>query len=639
MTEYTTQRSVPVTVSNVIDPIAVVAKFVYNFYVSNEDKEYSPDRTTPVDYNMGLVSQDTVNSIESKARGSLAARVPRYISISIIPSASEQEWDVTPVVTPQILDKLRTAGGSANIRNINLEGEIQNKYVANPALVDAAVKNRIQREVYSASEAILQGGGIFGDMSDEMIAKNLNLSLSDDIDEAIILDSLSDTEEKGYKFSNEIVSNRYSRILTRSEIQHRLSFNAGSFRNILSPLCKSNPFSAYFEIDSLGNSAASAGLGRNLLLDETQFPTISESDPDENKVPSIVWLLQRGDSASPSQFSEICQGYPKINHIGYIVEKNSVSPAGRYETHSPHILINRSVTEFIDPNIKYGYTYFYRARQLYLTDIVQISSVSSTEIEYRILTCAIASSAPPAVKVIARENDIPNPPAVLVPEYVYDTKSLRLEWAHPTNPSRDIKKYQVFRRKNLNSAFELITEYDFTDSEYTGFRQLEVVDSTLIKKIKYPVSYHIDKEFDSSSSFIYCIASVDAHGLCSSYGTQIQVTFNIGKNNIETRIVSRSGAPRAYPNYYIDPTELEEFGSDRLIEDVIKDSGHGTLRIHFNPDAYKFQSDSISSTESVPIVLSRDSGTYKMQIINLDRQISKTLEASVIADPALAGLM
>lgn len=654
MTEYTSRSSIPVTISNVLDPISISAKFVYNFYVPNEDKEYSPNRRSPIDYNSGLVSQQTVESIEARARGTLVARVPRYIKISISPKEGKKSWDSLPSLNSLIESKIKNTDGSAKIENINLEGEIQNRYIANPAIVDSSVKNRIQREVYTSSEAIIRDGGIFGDMSDEKLSREMSLSLSDEIDETIILDSLSESETKGQKFVNEISGERYSRIETRSRVQHKVNFNAGFFRSTLSPICVGNPFSAYFEVDALGSSAPDAGLNRNGLFDEISFPSAKATDPDENKQPRLVWLAstpnldQPATTENASQFSSICREFPRINHIGYIIEKYSASPVGKYETHSSQVLIGRQSTEFIDPNIKYGYTYFYRVRQLYLVDTIDVRSRFSEldsrgslveKISYRILTSAIASSAPPAARVVARETDVPNPPSVLVSEYIHRDGHLRLEWAHPSNPSRDIKKYQVFRRRNLRSPFELIVEYDFLDDGYTGFRQSESIDPSLVKKTNIPRTYHVDRDFDTNSSFIYCIAAVDAHGLCSNYGTQIQVTFNRHKNNIETRIVSRPGSPKAYPNYYIDPSELEEFGSDRLVEDVIKDSGHGTLRIYFSPDAYRVQSDDVSKTEMEPIVLSQEKGRYKMQIINLDRQVARTLEASINIDPSLSSIV
>jgi len=639
MTEYSTPLSIPITVSNFLDPALVSAEFVYNFYVPNEEKEYSPGRRSPIDYESGLVTQDTIQSIEARSRGSLAARVPRYVRISITPKNTENQWDTRPVLTPELLSKIKNTDGTANIRNINLEGEIQNRYVASPVVVDSAVKNRLQREVYSSSESLLRDGGIFGSMSDETISKELNKSLSDEVDESIILDAISDTEIKGYRFSNELPSGRYSKIDIRSEIQHKTSYYADAFRKITSPVCLGNPFSQYFEVDSLGSSAPSAGLSRNSLLDERSFPAFGVSDSDSNKNPEIVWLTQSRDVMTPARFNEFSKNYPAINHTGYIVEKFSVSPSGRYETHPALILTSRTSTEVIDPNIKYGHTYFYKVRQLYLVDIIQITRLTFTEVRYIVATCAVASNSAPVSRVLARESNIPNPPSVLVAEYIHTHPGLRLEWAFPSNPSRDIKKYQVFRRKNLLSPFEIIAEYDFTDEGYTEFRGSETIDPGLVKRSKYPVCYHIDREFDSNSSFIYCIASIDAHGLSSNYGTQIQVSFLRHKNDITSRVISQSGAPKAYPNYYIDHTELDEFGSDRLVEDAIKDSGHGKIRIYFNPDAYKVQSDSVSTPETTPIVISREMGSYKMQIINLDRQISKTLTIDVRVDPSLSGLL
>ena len=35
----------------------------------------------------------------------------------------------------------------------------------------------------------------------------------------------------------------------------------------------------------------------------------------------------------------------------------------------------------------------------------------------------------------------------------------------PTNPQRDIKRFQIFRRSSVDDPFELLVEYDFDDSE------------------------------------------------------------------------------------------------------------------------------------------------------------------------------
>jgi hypothetical protein len=333
-------------------------------------------------------------------------------------------------------------------------------------------------------------------------------------------------------------------------------------------------------------------------------------------------------------------GYPTIKHAGYVIEKVATAPDGTQERFEDYISINPDVTEFVDPLVKYGHTYTYRARQLFVVKVLQVDEGSVTEgYRYRVVTAGIASSSPSPATVRAIETAPPNPPGTLICSFIYKAgNGIRLDWARPSNPTRDIKKYQVFRRKSFLEPYQLIAEYDFTDPGYTQFDQRESVDPSLVRTSSGPVYSHIDREFSRESSYMYCVASIDAHGLSSGYGTQVMCTFDRFSNTLSARIISRSGAPKAYPNYYIDPTELEEFGSDRLVEDVIKDSGHGRMRLYFNPDAYRIGSDE-DGTEAQPIVLSSDRGVYKFQVINLDRQISKILTVNINSDRSLDGIL
>jgi len=170
------------------------------------------------------------------------------------------------------------------------------------------------------------------------------------------------------------------------------------------------------------------------------------------------------------------------------------------------------------------------------------------------------------------------------------------------------------------------------------FVKYETVSQSLVRRSDSPVYYHIDPDFSRESSFIYTVASVDAHGFVSSYGTQIQVDFDRFSNKIRTELVSQPGAPRAYPNYYVNPTMLEQFGSDRLIEDAIKDSGHATARVYFDPTIFKVSSDD-SNNQTDPGILPLSKGKYVFQILNLDRQISKNLNIEIAPDDALSSIM
>ena len=442
------------------------------------------------------------------------------------------------------------------------------------------------------------------------------------------------------RFTNQISGERYSKVDEKSALRYYVKFNADGYRKITRDISVSNPFSLFFESDLLDKAADNEK--KNPLTREILFPSfnLNGTDSIENLQPSMETLPIGPEESVSARSSLSSKDYPYVRHLGYIIEKSGVTPAGEYTSYDDVVSLNPNVSEFIDPNVIYGHTYFYRARQLYVVKFAQISSVeASGEIKYRIVTTAIASSTPKPATINCIENNIPLAPGTLICNFIYrEGNGIRLDWAKPSNPARDIKKYQVFRRSSIREPFEIIAEYDFTDPDYTMFDQRETIDPTLIKRVQSPQYSHMDPQFSRESSYIYAIASVDAHGFTSNYGTQVFVEFDRFSNKIKSRIISQAGAPKAYPNYYVDPTELEEIGSDRLIEDVIKDSGHGLMRIYFNPTAYSVASDDDGS-QVEPTILSKDRGKYVFQVLNLDRQISKNLSVSIESDGSLSSVI
>jgi len=631
--EISSLISVPATYCNVPDPFAVNAEFVYNFYVEDEDKNVTPQPTSPIDYKLGLIDKDTLDSIETKERGSLSARVPRYNRIRITTNLAGidpvEKGEISNEIVQRILSK-----------TYNIEGRISNTYIGSLVLSDDGVKQRLQELIYRISTAIMQNGGLEGQMSDVDIAKEIDRITSDDIDVTTVLDALSDNTIKGVRFSNQISGERYSRIDEKSALRYYTKFNADGYRRITQDISTSNPFSYFFESDLLDK--ASDYEKKNPLTRDNILPSFESNGTDniENLQPNMQILTVSSDLFASSRSSLASLGYPTIKHIGYIIEKTGVSSAGQYTSYDDIISLNPNISEFIDPNVIYGHTYFYNARQLYIVKFAQITDLSSSgEIKYNIVTAAIASSTPKPATIKCIENNTPLPPGTLICNFIYkEGNGIRLDWAKPSNPTRDIKKYQVFRRASIRDAFEIIAEYDFTDEGYTMFDQRESIDPALVTRVQAPQYSHIDPNFTRETSFIYAIGSVDAHGFTSNYGTQIQVEFDRFSNKAISRIVSQAGAPKAYPNYYVDPTELEEFGSDRLIEDVIKDSGHGLMRLYFDPTAYSVASDD-DGTQVEPSVLSKSRGKYVFQVLNLDRQISKNLSVSIESDGSLSSVI
>jgi hypothetical protein len=616
----------------------VSGRFVYNFYVLDEDKAANPLPTSPLDYTEGLINKDTIDRIDAKERGALVARVPRYIKINIETNLENIESIESDQLTDEERQNLKRV--RPGVTNYNVEGRVSNRYIAQTINSDTGVKDRLQREIYRAASFLVQNGDLLGFTSDVDVAMAINSITPPDIDASAILDALADTTGQGIDFVNQIKEKPYSKVDTRASLRYPVKYSAEGYRDTTSNLLQANPFSHYFLTDLLGNSSPPDL--RNILLDSSVFPDFQSlsSEEIESLFPDIKAVLDPIERLAENESELANLQFPTIEHIGYVVEKLGQSPRGEFEQFSDFVSLNPNVSEFIDPNIKYGFTYYYRARQLYRIRLIQVGdTIDGGRIKYNTLTAYLASRTPTPAIVKAEETTPPLPPSTLIGNFIYKRgNGIRLDWARPSSPTRDIKKYQVFRRRSINEPFELIAQYDFSDPGYTMDRQQEVINERLITRLDAPRYYHVDPEFTRESSFIYCVASVDAHGFVSNYGTQMLYTFDRYNNKIVSKKLSQSGAPRSYPNYYVDPTELEEFGSDRLVEDVIKDSGHGTMRVYFDPTAYRYSNES-DGTKGDPLVLSRRRGNYKFQIVNLDRQISKTLTIEIDGEKNLPGLL
>ena len=152
---------------------------------------------------------------------------------------------------------------------------------------------------------------------------------------------------------------------------------------------------------------------------------------------------------------------------------------------------------------------------------------------------------------------------------------------------------------------------------------------------------NLDFEKDGRPHY-YAVCSVDAHGLTSGYSTQFRVKFNRNENKIEVDQVSPEGAPKAYPNFFLRGNLNNPTQGYRLLEDVMKDSNHSSMKIYFDPEYLNVTADnrqmkdvkllatftdhdSPDNTSSLPI----KNKLYKFSIVNIDRQISRTLTIGI----------
>lgn len=328
--------------------------------------------------------------------------------------------------------------------------------------------------------------------------------------------------------------------------------------------------------------------------------------------------------------------------VGYLIDKVEILPGGNIKQHQTIIIDNPRVNFTADFKIKYGTTYVYSARSVALFTVPAIDDDSGDVAMIKVLV-----SSKPSNKVYVTTTEMVSPPPptdlnftwdyerpnMLTAKHDFETGlpirgtgqpgSLLVHWTFPPNSQRDIKKFQVFRRTTIDQPFELIKMYDFDDS-ILRFPNLEDPDQHLIEYVKSPATFFFDDDFDrdknsdEGSAIIYTIASLDAHGLTSNYSAQFAVWFDRFKNRLCKKLISHSGAPKPYPNLYLE--------ADTFV-DTIRISNLKKMKVYFNPEFYYIGDNRMNIQ---PVVATRQvGGKYVLQFINLDNQKSDSLEIFV----------
>jgi len=317
--------------------------------------------------------------------------------------------------------------------------------------------------------------------------------------------------------------------------------------------------------------------------------------------------------------------------IGYVIDKVEVFSDGTVNRFSPIVINGGKKNSYIDFQIRYGAVYFYSIRSIM---DVTYNAIDNKNFYFTRVASFVASK-DTTVEVQTIEHIAPPPPADFKLTWDYDRfnqntvifdhendrpfpntgtrGSLMLSWSLPVNSQMDIKKFQIFRRKTVNDPFEIIKQYDFDDS-FSKFESLENnINEKIVSKHEEPMLYFFDDDFYQNSEYIYALASIDAHGLTSNYSEQFKIVFNKFTNKIEKTLISIAGAPKPYPNLYLEKD---------LFVDTFKTSNKNKMHVYLQPDCIK--------TNNEPILFQRygESGEYNRQkyvinIINTDVQKSK----------------
>ena len=373
---------------------------------------------------------------------------------------------------------------------------------------------------------------------------------------------------------------------------------------------------------------------------------IKDFDDDFKENYSFLSIDASSDSLEPNvvgyQFSKVDAASADFAStlVGYVVERRTMGNVGLFDekTADFYFIDGHSKTTFIDTRVLYDQAYSYTVKAVYALEFtLEIADdPTTTAVDagfYRIRTL-VSSKRSKSTNVTCVERIPPVEPDGVLYRFNYGAgRGMLINWQMPVGTQRDIKYFQVFRRRNIKEPFTCIAEIDFDDSVVRAPRP-EKVREDRIFKYKFPRTFFSDNRFDRDSKFIYAVATVDAHGLTSGYSAQTEVGFNRVKNEIMLKTISRPGAPKQYPNFYIDPTLDDNFTVDSLTTDAMLSSKKHSVKIYFDPDALnvtKATPDG-STVTTMPVVtsLNKSNTKYVLSLLNVDRQKSADVEFSII---------
>lgn len=320
-----------------------------------------------------------------------------------------------------------------------------------------------------------------------------------------------------------------------------------------------------------------------------------------------------------------------VGITGYLIERSIMGERG-FEKDKTYTVENPLINNFVDTAVLFGRAYHYSIRTIFK---VITTGYDDDVDEIREVGYLIGSK--PTETMIKTFEFVPPPPPVDL-NFIWDykDKKLQITWNMPVNSQRDIKQFQVFRRENVEEPFELISQkcFDFSTLKYTTGESIDgnlknEYSSEFQQLIQYheePVTFHIDDDFKinpralKASKYIYSIVSIDAHGMSSNYSSQFEVSFDFFKNVLTKKLISSAGAPKPYPNLYLN---IDAF------KDVIKTSGMSStrLKVYFMPEYFKIMYGDHRIQRMVST--KQDNAYYKIQFINLQNQKSDSLKITI----------
>ena len=561
------------------------SEFVYNFFLKDEKTNETGITPYYIINNNPSERYDTA-FIESR---NFKNKVPRYAKLTWKPVIKNQQ---NSPIDKMYYDKYIAQKISIknNYSKIQYENNFVEKDFMNLIIQDSGIDQKLSFFVRRALDQLNEN---MGDKQESYldVAKVLNSLTSEEVGANFLAQALFDLKSSGVSFidktNKEKVINSIIKKIQETKINIKLN----------NKILKQIATSAAENINSIYQDEIQKILNDFEIIQNHSIETNDSSLLNENDYDFEVenYISARNVDSNFDSF---------MVPIGYVIEKYEFLDNGTKILKQPIIIENPYTSVYADLNIKYDSRYFYSIRS-----IVYVETSAIEQDTGDIIALSFLISSQPSSEISIRCSEMVPPPAPTDFNFTWEhrTEGLLLNWSFPPNSQRDIKYFQVFRRKTIYEPFELIKMYDFDDSEILSDFNEEPED-WLVETLQSPKTYYYDKEFNKDSKYIYSLCSIDAHGMSSPYSMQFEISFDKFKNKIVKKLISVAGAPKPYPNMFLN--------QDTFV-DVIKDSNHKKMKVYFNPEYLEIFDNNNSNLN----LLKTDKDSYyKIQMINVDLQ-------------------
>jgi len=585
-----------ITVVDVPDVQGVEAKFIYNFFTPDERTNSSGDPRVPG----AFYNEETQTLVNNNT---LRSEVPRYVEVNFEPSSFTAFGTLSQVnneVTTKLVD-LSEYGES--LSNIASEDQITNESFTSFRECDSNGKNRIGKKVQELSSIL---GLSFSD-SDQ------SLALSDllGVERNLIQDLISPYNDKKTLFVNKL-----------DEAEKFTLFDKAASLSLSSLLNKRTVEWMMMGGDDVSPLSTLQAKDMSKIIQENFNATANPVDLNVSDVHPSLYPYKIEPVTSENQV-----GIIGAATVGYVVVKKLITPSGRIQSISEYLLEGKNSTRYVDAAVVYGAKYSYSVKAIYRVDAIVEDDLDANK-SLKKIKMLIASRPSKVITALTEEYQPPLPPDGVFYRFNYDKgRGLLITWQMPPGTSRDVKYFQIFRRKTIHEPFQCIAQLDF-DNSFLKTVKPEKVRKSLVIKSPGAVTFFEDKFFNRDrDDFIYAVCAVDAHGLSSNYSAQTLVGFDKIKNLITLKSISPPGGLKAYPNFFIDPDLDDNIAVDSFAQDAIFDSGHTKIKVYFTPDAKTVQVSDNSIAKG--FISKNEGGKYKMHLLNLDLQKSTTAEIEI----------